>query len=91
MGFCLPKGAENHDPKTFLNFEGKWNNKRDGNPDVVLADSLDDLESDNQGKNTFLDTAHRFKFYLFTPSSNWKVGMVIKCHGIFMAKMCKAI
>ena len=58
IGFCLPKGAETKDPLTLLNFEGRWMNKN-GNADVVLADSMEDLESDSTGKNTFLDVTHR--------------------------------
>ena len=58
IGFCLPKGAETKDPLMLLNFEGRWMNKN-GNADVVLADSMEDLESDSTGKNTFLDVTHR--------------------------------
>ena len=47
------------DPKVFLNFEGRWHSKKFGNPDVVLADTLDDLDSDSAGKNTFLDVTRR--------------------------------
>ena len=69
IGFCLPKGAETKDPQMLLNFEGRWGRKKNQDTaDVVLADSMEDLESDSTGKNTFLDTTRRqekpgFSFY----------------------------
>merc|ERR1719414_2084746 len=67
IGFCLPKGAENEDPGVFLNFdnEGKKGGWRD-DADVMVADSFEDLEQDDTGKNVYVDKESRILFVKFS-------------------------
>ena len=54
VGFCLPEGVAEKSVESFLDFS--FTDKNKDHSDINVADSLDALEADNSGLNTFIDT-----------------------------------
>ena len=54
VGFCLPKGVAGKPVESYLDFSFKDHNK--DHSDIKVAASLDTLEADDTGLNTFIDT-----------------------------------
>jgi len=79
IGFCLPKGAETLSPGEYMDFSNEDGNN--DSSDVLLADSLEDLEQDTTGKNVFLDTSTRVLFIKFEEHKERTADDLADCPG----------
>ena len=54
VGFCLPEGVAEQPVESYLDFSFTDSGK--DHSDIKVADSMETLESDSTGLNTFIDT-----------------------------------